>query len=132
MDRTQWRRERRLWNEVQMDTIHARQYDEHWGRINSSHQRMLERMLKLCPPGGRILDAACGTGKYWSILLEQGFSVVGTDQSQRMLQQAHLKFAYVPTEHIGLQELAFSDAFDGVMCLDARDGFSRRLAGGSR
>ncbi len=31
MDRTQWRQERRLWNEVQMDTIYARQYDEHWG-----------------------------------------------------------------------------------------------------
>ncbi len=122
MDRVQWRRERRLWNEVQMDTIHARQYDEHWGAyINPTHQQMLERLLKLCPLGGRILDAACGTGKYWSLLLERGFSVMGTDQSQQMLQQAHLKFADVPTEHVGLQELPFSDAFDGVICMDAME-----------
>ena len=76
MERMQWRKERRLWNEVQMDTIYARQYDQHWGSyINPSHRQMLERFLDLCPKGGRILDAACGTGKYWSILLEQGFSV---------------------------------------------------------
>ncbi len=31
MDRTQWQKERRLWNEVRMDTIDARQYDEKWG-----------------------------------------------------------------------------------------------------
>ena len=31
MDRMQWRKERRLWNEVQMDTLYAQQYDQHWG-----------------------------------------------------------------------------------------------------
>ena len=126
MDRMQWRRERRLWNEVQMDTIHARRYDERWGAyINPTHQLMLERLLNLCPPGGRVLDAACGTGKYWPILLERGFSVMGTDQSQRMLQQAHAKFADVLTEHVGLQELPFADAFDGVICMDAMEEVSR-------
>ena len=64
MDRTQWRKERGLWNEVQMDTLHARHYDQHWGNIAPSHRHMLERFLDLCPKGGSILDAACGTGKY--------------------------------------------------------------------
>jgi hypothetical protein len=31
LDRETWRRERRLWNEVQMDATYARQYDDHWG-----------------------------------------------------------------------------------------------------
>ena len=122
MDRTQWKRERRLWNEVQMDTIYARQYDEQWGGyVNPSHFTMIERLLALCPPGGAILDAACGTGKYWSMLLEHGFAVQGTDQSQQMLQQAQRKFPDVPVQHIGLQELAFVDAFDAVICMDAME-----------
>lgn len=122
MDRTSWKQQRRLWNEVQMDTIYARQYDANWGGyINASHRAMVERLLTLCPPGRTILDAACGTGKYWSMLLDKGLSVQGTDQSQQMLQQAHAKFPDVPVEHIGLQELAFSDAFDAVMCMDAME-----------
>src|SRR5579872_510291 len=122
MDRITWKQERRLWNEVQMDTIYARQYDAHWGGyINPSHRAMVERLLALCPPGGSILDAACGTGKYWSMLLDKGLSVLGTDQSQQMLQHAHAKFPHVPVEHAGLQELAFTDMFDAVMCMDAME-----------
>ena len=53
MDRTQWRKERRLWNEVQTDVMYARQYDKQWGsNINPSHRDMLERFLDLCPQGG--------------------------------------------------------------------------------
>jgi 2-polyprenyl-3-methyl-5-hydroxy-6-metoxy-1,4-benzoquinol methylase len=121
MDRTQWRKERRLWNEVQMDAMFARKYDQDWGSIAPSHRRMLERFLDLCPKGGAILDAACGTGKYWPILLERGFSVHGTDQSQQMLHQAQGKFPAVPVKHLGMQELSFVDAFDGIMCMDAME-----------
>jgi ubiquinone/menaquinone biosynthesis C-methylase UbiE len=108
MDRTQWRKERRLWNEVQTDIMYARQYDQHRGSsINSSHRDMLERFLDLCPNGGSILDVACGTGRYWPMLLARGFSVYGTDQSQQMLRQAQARFPGVPVEHVGMQELSF-------------------------
>jgi SAM-dependent methyltransferase len=120
MDRTQWRKERRLWNEVQTDTIYARQYDQHRGSsVSPSHRNMLEHFLDLCPTGGSILDAACGTGKYWPILLARGFSVYGTDQSQQMLCQVQAKFPDVPVEHVGMQELSFVDTFDGIICIDA-------------
>lgn len=120
MDREEWRRERRLWNEVQMDTIYARQYDERWGAtINDTHRQMLAHFLDRCPQRPHILDAACGTGKYWPLLLERGCAVVGTDQSARMLAIAHAKHPDVAVEHVGLQELSFSDAFDGVICMDA-------------
>ena len=36
MDRTRWRKERRLWNEVQTDIMYARQYDQHWGKQHQS------------------------------------------------------------------------------------------------
>jgi cyclopropane fatty-acyl-phospholipid synthase-like methyltransferase len=122
MDRTQWRNERRLWNEVQTDVMYAWQYDKHWGsNINPSHRDMLERFLDLCPKGSSLLDAACGTGKYWPILLGRGFSVHGTDHSQHMLLSAQAKFPEIAVKHVGLQDLSFSDIFDGIMCIDAME-----------
>lgn len=122
MDREEWRRERRLWNEVQMDTIYARQYDERWGAsINEAHRQMLDHFLDRLPPRARILDAACGTGKYWPLLLERGCSVMGTDQSTRMLGRAQGKHPDVTIEHVGLQELSFVDVFDGIICMDAME-----------
>ena len=122
IDRETWRRQRRLWNEVQMDTIYARQYDAHWGAsINDTHRRMIDRFLDRRPPNARILDAACGTGKYWSLLLERGCSVVGTDQSAQMLARAHAKHPAVAVKQVGVQELSFDDVFDGVICMDAME-----------
>src|SRR6266699_3595982 len=82
---------------------------------------MLVRFLDLCPEGGALLDAACGTGKYWPILLARGFSVHGTDQSLQMLRQAQTKCPEVPVEHVGMQELSFVDTFDGIICIDAME-----------
>jgi len=92
-----------------------------WGSIATSHRQMLERFLDLCPEGGALLDAACGTGKYWPILLARGFSVHGTDQSLQMLRQAQTKCPEVPVEHVGMQELSFVDTFDGIICIDAME-----------
>jgi len=122
MDRGEWLKQRRLWNEVQMDTIYARQYDERWGAtINDTHRRMVERLLSLCPPRAHILDAACGTGKYWPLLLTEQRLVVGTDQSREMLRRAHAKFPDIPMKHVALQDLTFNDAFDAVTCIDAME-----------
>lgn len=122
MDRIQWRKERRLWNEVQTDVMYARQYDKQWGsNIDASHRDMLGRFLDLCPRGGSLLDAACGTGKYWPVLLARGFSVYGTDHSQQMLLAAQAKFPGIAVEQVGLQELTFVDTFDAIMCVDAME-----------
>ena len=120
LDRDVWRRERRLWNEVQMDTLWAPVYDERWGAsIDATHREMLGRFLERCPPHARVLDAACGTGKYWRLLLERGCAIVGTDQSAQMLARAHAKHPDVPTRQVGLQEVSESNTFDGVICMDA-------------
>lgn len=68
-------------SEVRYDTLHTSSYDQNWGHMNASHRSLLQRFLALCSPGCTILDAACGTGKYWSLILESGRSVVGIDQS---------------------------------------------------
>lgn len=121
MERSVWLRKKRRVSEVRYDTLHASTYDQHWGHINASHRSFLHHFLALCPPGCEILDAACGTGKYWSLILDSGRSVVGIDQSEQMLLQANRKFPDQRTEKMGLQEVAFVEAFDGVLCVDAME-----------
>jgi hypothetical protein len=49
------------------------------------------RLAGLVRQGGTVLDAACGTGKYWPALLAAGLQVTGVDQSAGMLAQASRK-----------------------------------------
>jgi hypothetical protein len=63
-DRGAWLRDRRRVNEQQEDAL-AGDYDAQWGEIQDTHQGFLERFLSELPPAGRVLDAACGTGKYF-------------------------------------------------------------------
>jgi SAM-dependent methyltransferase len=121
MDRQAWLRERRQTAEERHDTIHAFTYDDQWGEIGETHRRFVTDLLEGCPPGGTVLDAACGTGKYFGMVLEAGRRVVGTDQSTGMLARARARWPAVPLERVGLQELAFEGDFDAVMCIDAME-----------
>ena len=115
MDRTAWLRERRQTAEERHDAIHAFTYDEQYGEITDAHRRFVAELVEGCPPGGTVLDAACGTGKYFAMVLDAGRRVVGTDQSTGMLARARARFPEVPLERVGLQELAFDAEFDAVM-----------------
>jgi ubiquinone/menaquinone biosynthesis C-methylase UbiE len=121
MDRQRWLRERRQTAEERHDTIHAFTYDEHYGEIGPVHRRFVADLLERCPPGGIVLDAACGTGKFFAMVLDSGRRVVGTDQSTGMLARARARFPAVPLEKVGLQELAFEAEFDAAMCIDAME-----------
>ncbi len=122
MDRVDWLREKRREAEERYDTLWAPLYGEKWGVYsNATHQQFIQRFLSLLPQPGTILDAACGAGRYMPMLLEKGHSVVGIDQSQGMLSRARAKFPTVRTEKIGLQELAYREAFDGIICMDAME-----------
>ena len=81
MDRAAWLRERRQMTEERHDAIHAFTYDEQYGEIGPVHGRFVADLLERCPPGGIVPDAACGTGRYFGIVLDAGRRVVGTDQS---------------------------------------------------
>ena len=124
MDREAWLRERRQTTEERHDAIHAFTYDDHYGEIGPTHRRFVTDLLEGCPPGGTVLDAACGTGKYFAMVLDSGRRVVGTDQSTGMLARARARFPAVPLERVGLQELAFEAEFDAVMCIDAMENIA--------
>jgi SAM-dependent methyltransferase len=119
-DREAWLREIRRQNEAQEDAL-APVYDESWGEIESTHRAFIERFLDRLPPGGRVLDAACGTGKYFGMMLDSGRSVLGVDHSGAYLARAVEKHPAASVAKHDLQDLPFQDEFDGVMCVDAME-----------
>ncbi len=121
VDRRAWLAERRRVAEERYDTLFAATYDQEEGAVSPTHRRFVARLIEQCPPGGRILDAACGTGKYFAMVLDAGRLVVGLDQSAGMLAQARAKHPEVPTEKVGLQELARVAEFDAAICVDAME-----------
>jgi SAM-dependent methyltransferase len=122
MDRAAWLKETRRAAEERMDRLYAPIYDQNWGAtFEPTHEAFLGRFLTLCPAGATILDAACGTGKYWPTILASGRTVHGSDQSAGMLARAHEKFPDAPIEKVGLQEMRFEAAFDGAICMDAME-----------
>jgi ubiquinone/menaquinone biosynthesis C-methylase UbiE len=120
MDRITWLREMRRDCEQQYDTRLAPFYGEKWGLYSTfAHQQFIQEFLSLLSRSSMILDAACGAGGYLPLLLEKEHSVIGIDQSQGMLARAKAKFPSVQFEKVGLQEMAYREVFDGVICMDA-------------
>jgi len=119
-DRRAWLRDRRRVDEHQEDAL-AGDYDAQWGEIEDTHQGFVERFLSRLPPDGRVLDAACGTGKYFPMVLAAGCSLLGVDHAGAALAIAATKFPQIPTEQHDLQELPYQDQFHGVLCVDAME-----------
>ncbi len=122
MDRTEWLKKKRITAERRYDVLWAPIYDENWGsEIDPVHERYVTQVVEACPPDGLILDAACGTGKYWPILLESGRQFVGVDQSQGMLDIAVSKHPQVEVHKLGLQEIQYINVFNLILCMDAME-----------
>jgi SAM-dependent methyltransferase len=120
MERRAWLEERRV--AVEEDyTRTAGTYDADDYPITPTHRQFVQRLLDTCPPGGIVLDAPCGTGKYFGLVREAGRRVVGIDQSTGMLAEARAKGLAERLENIGLQELTFDGEVDGTMTVDAME-----------
>lgn len=79
-----------------------------------------EDVLTLLNPqkGEKILDAACGTGKYTIEIFNKGSNCVGIDFSEKMLNEAKKKCPQVIFQQVDLtKNLPFSDnEFDKINC----------------
>ncbi len=77
----------------------------------------VQALLASLPPGCRVLDAACGTGRHSAWLAERGLEVIGIDASPAMLARARAK---VPSGWFELGDLAtlpLADAsVDAALC----------------
>ena len=121
MDRHAWLEKRRALAEAQFDALYAPTYDQDDIPITDTHREFITRVIDSCPVDGTILDAPCGTGRYFGMILAAGRQVVGIDQSAGMLAQARAKHPDVVLEKIGLQELAFDAEFDAAICVDSME-----------
>jgi SAM-dependent methyltransferase len=119
-DRGAWIRNLRRVDERQEDAV-AGDFDSRWGEIEDTHRAWVERFLQLLPPAGRVLDAACGTGKYFPMVLASGRRLLGVDHAGAYLAIAATKFPGVPTDKHDLQDLPYHHEFDGVLCVDAME-----------
>lgn len=118
-ERREWLDERRGTVEREYDAESAAYDDELYPA--TSHRTFVQRLLETCPPNGTVLDAPCGTGKYFEQVAAAGRGVVGIDQSAGMLARARARGIATRVEHVGMQELAFDAEFDGSMTIDAME-----------
>jgi SAM-dependent methyltransferase len=119
MDRRTWLAERRAAVMADYDADAATFDDEPYPAAMQA--AFVHRLLGTCPPDGVVLDAPCGTGRYFPLVTSAGRRVVGIDQSAGMLEQARSKGLAEALHHVGLQELSFEAAFDATMTIDAME-----------
>jgi SAM-dependent methyltransferase len=116
-DRAAWLADRRATVIAAYDA-EAPEYDRH--EYPSETQRdWVVRVLGRLPPSSIVLDAPCGTGKYFPIIAAAGHRVAGVDQSSGMLEQARTRGIAVSLRQIALQDLAYRQQFDAVLTIDA-------------
>ncbi len=121
MERAEWLKQMRSKAEKLYDQI-SPQYGVIFGFYeNETHLAFLRKFLERVAPGGPILSAGCGAGRYDGVLLEAGHPVTGIDQSAGMLARAREYYPQVRYEKMGFQEMPFHEEFDGVICMDAME-----------
>lgn len=119
MDRQTWLAERRA-AVVAVYDAEAPAYDEHEYPADVQRE-WVARVLRLIPPGGIVLDAPCGTGRYFPVIAAAGCRVAGVDQSAGMLAQARARAIAVRLDQVALQDLAYVREFDAVITVDAME-----------
>lgn len=67
----------------------------------------------LIPPGGRVLDAGCGSGRDALAFSRLGFEVTAMEASPRLAELARAHTG-LPVQVMTFDDVAWRDAFDGV------------------
>jgi len=121
MERAEWLKQMRDKAEALYDHLSPKYWVTFGLAANETHREYLQKLLERVAPRSTLLSAACGAGRYDGVLLEAGHSVLGIDQSAGMLARARDHFPEARYEKLGMQEIDFREAFDGVICVDAME-----------
>lgn len=119
MDRREWLAQRRAAVIAAYDAG-APTYERH-DYPSDLQRQWVARALRLIPAGATVLDAPCGTGKYFPLVAAAGHRVAGVDQSAGMLAEARRRGIAFSLEHRALQDLSYAHAFDAVLTVDAME-----------
>jgi SAM-dependent methyltransferase len=121
MNRDLWIQDKREEIRLLYDRVFAVDYDRRFPTASQTHQTFLKHVLNELDGDAWILDAGCGTGKYWQDIFDVGLGVVGIDQSEQMLWRAREKFPPIRTIHAGIQEYEELNAYEAIICIDVLD-----------
>lgn len=119
MDRSKWLASRRSSVEADYDAT-ASEFDAD-PYPNDAQVEWVGRLLAGCREGGLVLDAPCGTGRYFEQVASSGRRVVGIDLSAGMLERAQARSIAEEVHRVGLRELSMSRRFDGAITVDAME-----------
>ncbi|MCL6641960.1 MAG: class I SAM-dependent methyltransferase [Candidatus Bipolaricaulota bacterium] len=103
-------------------------HDEAWQQAEQSCDALIA-LLGLAPPA-KILDLACGPGRFAIPLAQRGFHLVGLDISEVYLNQARAKAQeqglQIELVHGDMRAIPFENKFDAVINLSTSFGYFER------
>lgn len=76
---------------------------------------LYQPFIACLPPGARILDAGCGSGRDAKAFSEMGFTVEAFDASAELVALAR-QFSGKPVERMRFQDVAAVEKYDGIWC----------------
>jgi len=79
---------------------------------------------KFCKKRGKVLIAGCGTGRDYQILSEKGFSCLGIDYSQSMINEG-LKRTKGKFLKANIKDFSTKNRYDGIYCESALTHLSK-------
>ncbi len=83
------------------------------GTINADMSECRERFLKHVKPGGKILDAGCGSGRDSLAFMNAGFQIDAFDASQEICRRASALLG-IPVECKRFEEITGESEYDGI------------------
>ena len=81
---------------------------------NADMSECRERFLSYLMPGGRILDADCGSGRDMIAFRNAGFDVSGIDASAELCRIASEKTG-IPVKQVRFEELKGEEEYDSLV-----------------
>jgi SAM-dependent methyltransferase len=90
----------------------------------------IEAMIRRhAPPGNRLLDVACGTGKSFMPMLRRGYVVTACDLSPAMVDRARARLGTQGEVRVAdMRALPWRGAFDVATCIDDSINYLLSLA----
>jgi len=81
--------------------------------VSADMSETCDKFLKYIAPGGKILDAGCGSGRDSLYFIKHGYKVVSIDASEEMVRLSS-KLTGQQTLLMKFEDIDFKDEFDGI------------------